>query len=364
MVSVNILRIIDKYFVKFGLFCIYPFRKKSNCSNKKVLVVRLWGLGDSINTLPLIDSLYNNGFEVDILTTSNVKFIFEKQKFINNLILFDFSKPFSFFSMIKLLNKNNYEIIIDTEQFMNVSTFIISLVTSSLKIGFDLPFRKKFYNLSYDYSEKNHLVENFSKLLTNFNLNKIPSKLLPIVYSKSSILNIDKLLLKCGNKKLVGIHLGTAGTALGRRWDENKFVDLINKLDDVCIILTGSKFEEKIFNKISSKIENKNVINLINKTSLRDFACLLGRLDVFVSNDTGAMHISAAMSCMTVGLFGMNSPVKVGAWPLSENINIFKNPNNNSIINNKYSIYPKDYDSTIDLISVDEVFDAVRGVLK
>ena len=55
----------------------------------------------------------------------------------------------------------------------------------------------------------------------------------------------------------------------------------------------------------------------------------------------------------------MNSPKKVGAWPLSKNINLYKNPSNNTIINNKYSIYPKDSDSTINLIKVSEVYDKI-----
>jgi len=366
---VNLLRWVDKYFIKFVLFLLFPFRSLffNKLKNKKILVIRLWGLGDSINVLPIVKKLNCAGFEVDVLTTKNTRFIFEEQKFISKVIIFDFLSFFKFLKLIMDLNKNNYEFVVDTEQFMNISTLISCLIGAREKIGFDLLFRRNFYNYSYNYSEKHHFQENFVKLLGEFGLGGVAESLEPIVFNLNNEKNIENLLDKFDIRgfKLVGVHLGTAGTALGRRWSGRKFVQLINKLGglNVKVILTGSNFESEIYEGIYSEILNENVINLINKTSIRDFAYLLTKLDVFVSNDTGVMHISAAMGCRTIGLFGLNSPTKVGAWPIDKNINLYKNPDNNPIINNKFSIYPDDKFSTVNLITVDEVYDEIVKIL-
>lgn len=367
MVNVDIYRFINKLFVII-LIILFPIKNlfiNKNKNNKKVLVIRLWALGDSINLLPIIKKLNSSKYQVDVLTTSPIKSVFASHDFINNIILFDFKKPFSFFKLIKTLKKNNYSIVIDTEQFMNISAFLGLFTFPKKIIGYSHLFRRHFFTDKVEYVEERHFVENFAALLKPLNINYTNISLVPLPFNKSSKTKVDKILSKYKSKKLIAIHLGTGGTALGRRWSEDKFAKLINKLDNkkIQIILTGLDAEDEIYKKIKNNLKVEPLI-LINKLNLSDFTYLLSKLDIFIANDTGPMHMAVAMKTKVIGLFGMNNPKKVGAWPLEKNINIYKNPNNNRIINNKYSIYPKDSESTIDLIKVDEVLKEIRGVLK
>lgn len=367
MANIKLLRTIDKYILKLGLITLIPFQKQNHSTNKKILFIRLWGLGDSINTLPIINKLHKKNYKIDILTTKNCEIIFKNQPIINKTYSFEFTNPTTLIKLLKTLNQNKYEYIIDSEQFINTSTFLTSQIKAKHKIGFNLPIRNKFYTKTYNYSEQKHFIENFIQLIQPITQTQPPTKLIPIQIQQQNKTKINNILKNQKQNKLLGIHLGTAGTALGRRWHENNFLELINKLNNhknITIILTGTNYEKKIYNKIKNKIKNKNIINTINKLNLKEFAYLTSKLNLFLSNDTGAMHISASMNCKTIGLFGLNSPKKVGAWPLTKHHNIHHNPNNNPIINNQKSIYPKNKYSTINLITVKEIYNIIITFLK
>ncbi len=65
-------------------------------------------------------------------------------------------------------------------------------------------------------------------------------------------------------------------------------------------------------------------INLTGNTSLTSLPALLAKSDWVISNDSGPMHLSAAMGLRTIGLFGPTDPQKFGPYPL-------KSPTNYSI---------------------------------
>lgn len=369
MANVSLYRIIDKILFLI-LLILYPIKKifiKKNKNTKKVLIIRLWGLGDGVCVLPIIKKLASIGYETHVLTTKELQILFKNQTFIKKTIFLNHKNPFTIFSLIKTLLKEKYEIVIDTEIFMNLSTILGLWAFPKTYIGFSHKLRAKFHNKTSQYIENHHFVENFSSLLLPLQIKFLPQKLVPLRYSKQAQEKVEKILLPFKTKKLIAMHIGSGGTAKGRRWRAENFKNLANIISqnhpNTQIIFTGLTAEKQILNSIKKTLSAKP-LDLTTKLSQEEFIYLLTNLKLFITNDTGPMHISAAMGTKTIGLFGMNNPRKVGAWPLNNNINIYKNPKNNPIINNKYSIYPPDKYSTINLISVGEVYTQVKKPLK
>jgi len=54
------------------------------------------------------------------------------------------------------------------------------------------------------------------------------------------------------------------------------------------------------------------VVNLAGETTLKQLAALLGSVDVVVSNDSGPMHVAAALGTPVVGIFTCTSPLLSG----------------------------------------------------
>jgi ADP-heptose:LPS heptosyltransferase len=55
-------------------------------------------------------------------------------------------------------------------------------------------------------------------------------------------------------------------------------------------------------------------MNVVGKTTLRQTAALLKRCHLYVGNDTGAMHVAAAMDTPVVALFGSSCRHRFGPW--------------------------------------------------
>ncbi len=62
-------------------------------------------------------------------------------------------------------------------------------------------------------------------------------------------------------------------------------------------------------------------VNLTGNTSLTSLASLIGRSDWVISNDSGPMHLAAALGVKTLGLFGPTDPQRFGPYPLNRPTN-------------------------------------------
>ena len=117
-------------------------------------------------------------------------------------------------------------------------------------------------------------------------------------------------------KKLIGIQL--RASTENRCWPCENFIELVkmlSKYDDLRIIIFGSPDEaEFIYNNFMPFVDN-NCICAAGRTSLLEACALMHFLEVFISGDTGPMHMAAACNISIIGLFGMRSSVGKEAAP-------------------------------------------------
>lgn len=103
-----------------------------------------------------------------------------------------------------------------------------------------------------------------------------------------------------------------------KQWPVVHFRALAERLaaNDFQVIVVGSSKEQALGERIVSGLP-KTVHNVCGQTSLVEAIDLLSSADVAVSNDSGLMHVAAAVGCSVVGLYGSSSPVFTP--PLTEN---------------------------------------------
>ncbi|HEX3856193.1 MAG TPA: lipopolysaccharide heptosyltransferase II [Verrucomicrobiae bacterium] len=113
-----------------------------------------------------------------------------------------------------------------------------------------------------------------------------------------------------------------------KRWPVEKFISAakeIQRQTNCAWILFGGKNDLPITNQIESAICNPQsaVFNLAGKTSLRELMALLKHCRVLLTNDTGPMHVAAALGVRVVAIFGSTSPELTGPI-FSSNATILK----------------------------------------
>ena len=109
---------------------------------------------------------------------------------------------------------------------------------------------------------------------------------------------------------VVGINPFT--TWPSKRWPVERFarlVDLISCRFDTRVVLTGDIDDAYLGSKLMKQVSSKP-INLIGHTTLWQLGALIKHCHLYVTCDSGPMHISAALGTPTVSLFGPTDPVR------------------------------------------------------
>jgi heptosyltransferase-2 len=125
---------------------------------------------------------------------------------------------------------------------------------------------------------------------------------------------------KFGLEKIDGPIFGlNSGAEYGpaKRWPMEKFIAAAKEIHQRtnCVwILFGGKGDSQLAARIESEIQNSKfkIQNLAGKTSLRELMALLKTCRVLLTNDTGPMHVAAALGTPVVVPFGSTSPELTG----------------------------------------------------
>jgi lipopolysaccharide heptosyltransferase I len=106
----------------------------------------------------------------------------------------------------------------------------------------------------------------------------------------------------------VAIHAGARWST--KRWPEAHFVEIARRLRtvfDVRIVLVGGADEVESAGRIEAALAG-DCLNLVGQTTLKGLAAVLSRIHLFITNDSGPMHLAAAMGTPVAAIFTCTSP--------------------------------------------------------
>ncbi len=129
------------------------------------------------------------------------------------------------------------------------------------------------------------------------------------------------------NRPLLGINAGaTYGSA--KRWYPIEFAKVAIALSDRYeIILFGAEGEKPIVDEIAQLLKESHISNyqnLVGKTSVEELIEYISNLDLFITNDSGPMHIAGAFGIKTVAIFGPTKHIETHQWSNKNEIIIKK----------------------------------------
>ena len=373
--NVKFLRFLDRYIMGFFILILFwlkyffPGKKKDIIHRpKKILIIRLWALGSSLLTFPMIKQLedyYGKDVQYDLLATSRNIWVFKNQWY--------FYKIYNLFSLKwffhALLACKQYDIVIDVEEYFKISTFM-ALLMGKKTIWFGNLWNKRLgYTDPVMYNDRQHTILTFLDLLKPlWIIPYVPQTMEPLVYREKDTIKVDIFLDKHMGDRLLCMHTWWAETAKERARPTDKWVALIKELvrsyKNIFIVLSWTHFEKQVAQTIVDSLddmERKQVMNICGMFNLYEFAYLLQKCTLMVSNDTWPMHLGAAMWVKTIGLFGPELPSKFGPWPLDKNVGIYK-WDGNACIKVHLAIWKKDTHYWVDKITVADVLSHLNGL--
>jgi len=115
-------------------------------------------------------------------------------------------------------------------------------------------------------------------------------------------------------KKIVGVSPGAAyGSA--KQWLPERFAEAAGTLATArgaAIALFGSQSERALCTQVAALLRAHAVTNHAGKTTLAQFIELAAQCELFLTNDSGAMHIASALGVPTVAIFGATDDIATG----------------------------------------------------
>jgi ADP-heptose:LPS heptosyltransferase len=152
-----------------------------------------------------------------------------------------------------------------------------------------------------------------------------------------------------------------------RKWERARFVELGRRILDTYprarLVVTGAPAERAAAEQLCRDLHSPRAVSAAGRTSLRELLTLYTLANVLVTNDSGPAHFASLTSVHTVVLFGPETPLLFGSLSPATTI-IWKQLACSpcvSVFNHRLS--PCDNNLCMQLITVDEVFDAVHAVL-
>jgi heptosyltransferase-2 len=101
-----------------------------------------------------------------------------------------------------------------------------------------------------------------------------------------------------------------------KQWSAERFArlaDLLSHRFGARVLLTGGPGDVHLGSEITRRASSQP-INFIGSTTLWQLGALIKRCDLYITCDSGPMHISAAVGIPTIALFGPTDPIRHGPW--------------------------------------------------
>jgi len=293
---------------------------------KNILVRMPNWLGDLVMATPILKDLRGAFPDASItaMCQSKVCALIKHDPNINEI--FCFQKPSGWIhrrqhlDIIEPLRQGGYDLgVLLTNSFSSAWWLWRGNVKN--RIGFKDHMRNYLLNKAVDYPENKqtqHLVYTYKALLEPLGIKRTDST--PHLYLSDSEIEAAKELLRKyniepGKHKIIGINPGAAyGSA--KCWLPERFEAVARKLidnPDHRVIFFGDPSGAKLVDSICRQLPEQ-VVNLAAKTSIRELMALIKLCSVFLTNDSGPMHIAAALKTPLVALFGSTSDVKTGPF--------------------------------------------------
>lgn len=282
---------------------------------KKILLIKPRGIGDVVLSTILLDNL-KSGFPdatIDYLTENFAKSAVEPLHQINKVLTM--KKSEFFLNAVKKIRREKYDLLLDL--WCNPRTAQISFFSGvKWRVGFAYRGRQYAYNLKATSGRGSvHAAEHNLEVLKPLNI-QVTSKNIHYKVMENEIKKAESFFSAQNfskEKKRIGII--PAGGWGAKRCPAGKWAELaqtlLQKFGVYFPIIWGPGDEEDA-REIQSSLPEDSI--LIPDTTLSEMAAYIVKCDLILANDSGPMHIAAAMGVPTIGVFGPTNPINHGPY--------------------------------------------------
>jgi heptosyltransferase I len=295
-------------------------RRAAQVPPRRILLLRLERIGDLLMSLEAIEDVRQAapGAEIDLVVGSWNEVLARKIRGIRRVETLDAGwlsredralSPRAMLRHARAWSARKYDLAINFEPDIR-SNVLLAASRAARTAGFASGGGGSLLDVALPFDPRVHTTANAQRLIAavlDVPLRTTPARLeiSPEERRKAS----ERL---AGHRRpLVGIHV-SGGRAI-KQWEPDRFAALASRLiraRGAGVVLTGSAADRALVNEVAGGLDRTAVIDLAGELDLPMLAAVLERLDVFVTGDTGPMHVAAAVGVPVVAIFGPSDPAR------------------------------------------------------
>ena len=284
---------------------------------KSVLVLQSAFLGDAVLTLPLLRRLKESlpGARVTVLTRPGAADVFRGSPWADEVLLDDkkgrHGGLLGPWRMASELARHGFELAVIPHRSFR-SALVARLAGIPRRVGFDSSAGRLFLTDAVPFSWLMHDLERNLALALPLGGEAAPAAGEDRYLAPSETPErLRALLAPLAGRRLAGVHPGSAWPT--KRWHAARFAELCRRLqaEGWACVLVGGPEDAKLGAEIAAA---SGALDLVGKTSLSELKALVGSLKLFVTNDSGPMHLAAAAGVPVVAIFGATTR-ELGFFP-------------------------------------------------
>ncbi|MEW6379163.1 MAG: lipopolysaccharide heptosyltransferase II [bacterium] len=292
---------------------------------RRILLIQLFALGDVLLSLPLVKGLrsrYPHG-EIDLWVGKNWQELRSLLPYVDQVISADSRSIGKTFTTLKRLRKKRYDAALVLYPVV-IGSWLALLSGARYRIGYphDFDYRESLaagadhFLLTHPVELGSTIVHDTQRYLalgSELGLSLPPEP--PFLYPPLPIISSMQSFLRQagfqGDKPLVGMNPNASWQ--GKQWPSSHFAQLADRLienQNVQVLFFGSRTETAYIESMTALMKNKP-LSAAGKTSLVEAAALIQHCRLFISNDSGPMHMACALDVPVLAIMG---PTKIGMF--------------------------------------------------
>jgi len=286
--------------------------------------MKFWGLGNIIQAGPTLKMIRQGfpGCPITFMTLSQNRGLYDNNNLYDHTLTLPLKSmlPFTWEvgKLIVKLRRQKFDWVIDLDPLTNFSESLAYLSGAASRVGFvRSPGAGSLYTHAVVFNENEHISDIFQSVAMSLGVAKGDGQLIPVTLNHDEHQFVSRFCQKydiADDDFLVGINVNASDVARERRWPQERFAKLADRIVDsspVKILLLGSPAEQEYVEEVAAQMTSSPII-AAGQTSLRQMIALLGRCNLFISNDSGPVHMAGAQGTHTVAIFGPESPERYG----------------------------------------------------
>ena len=280
---------------------------------KNILIIKLRYIGDVILSLPTLKMLREHypGARLVCLVNPGTQEVLTHNPHVDEVLVMARGSLREQIEFLLELRNHHFDCVIDLTDG-DRSAFLSWFSGAPRRIGFNREnrWRGMLYSDCVDGEPDGdrHMVVHHAQALRPLGVTSLPFDPTIDVPEEYSA-NVRTKLERLGLFHLPWVMMHTTARYWFKAWPIERFALLINKIQakGIPIVLVGhsADFNEASFLQAEAK---ESLISLVGETSLLELSGFMKNASLFVGNDTGLMHMAAAVGCPVVALFGPTDP--------------------------------------------------------